>query len=490
MTEKEDINNRVVKAGLWAISMRWSIRLLGVLSTLILVRILIPEDFGIVAMAMVVAGIATVLLEFGVNMAIIQNSNATKDFYNSAWTLRIFQSTVAAILLALAAPLAEKYFNEPRIVDVLYVISFSVFIGGFENIGIVAFQKHLDFAKDFKFLVIKKISTVVITISLAFYLRSYWSLVIGILSGSILGVGFSYVISSYRPRISFLEMRNLWSFSQWILIRNIGAFLQTKLDQIIIGNRFGSEAMGMYVVADEIASTPTNEILAPVNRALFPAFSIVKNDANKLKKLFSDAYGLQCGLAIPMGCGLFMLADEFVVVIMGESWLDAIPVMRVLSLIGVVLALRHSPSSLLTAIGKVKLIAIGVWLQLLFFLILCVVVFPKAGLVGIALIRLLMSSLQTIGFIGLIIQNKVSSAIEIIKIIWRPVLSSLVMMGSLSIYQKYFMEATLLNLLLQVILGAIFYSITLFMSWYLAGKPEGIEEMLILKYKKFQRGGI
>lgn len=477
-----NLNKKILTAGIWSVAMRWSIRFLGIFSTLVLVRLLVPEDFGLVAMAMIVVGLTSVLLEFGVNMAIIQSDHASPALYNSAWTLRIFQSMVVTILIILVIPFAITYFHEPRIAMVLNVIAVSVLINGFENIGVVAFQKELDFEKDFKFMVVKKVLTVAVTLVLAFYLHNYWSLVFGILLGSLLSVVFSYFISSYRPKIEFSEIKALWAFSQWVLVRNIGAYLQTRLDQIIIGNRLGTEVMGVYTVSDEIAALPTSEILTPINRVLFPAFSLVKNNKLKLKKLFLDAYQFQCLLAIPMGCGLFMLADAVVTIVMGEKWLMAIPLIKVLALVGIALALRHSPSSLLTAIGKVKLIAIGVWVQLFCFFSLAVFAFPMAGMVGIALIRLLMSSLQTGVFIWILVNQGLSSFRQLLQALWRPILASLIMMGGLFLYQSIFTKIAFIHILIQIIFGALIYIVAVFLLWFLAKKPQGLEQTLILKY--------
>ena len=116
----------IFASAILSVSLRWVDRLIGFISTLILARLLAPDDFGIIAMASLVVGLADVLLGLGVNVALIQNRHPTQAHYDTAWTLRLAQMTVAAGLVCLSAPQAEIYFNDPRISSVLFVMAASM----------------------------------------------------------------------------------------------------------------------------------------------------------------------------------------------------------------------------------------------------------------------------------------------------------------------------------------------------------------------------
>ena len=158
------------------VGMRWIDRLIGLVSTLILARLLVPEDFGIVAMASVVVGLIDTLLDLGVGSALIQNRDAGREDFDTAWTMRVIQALGAALILWFAAPLAAEYFRDPRVVDVIRVMALAMLIGGFENIGIVAFQKNMEFGSDFRFFFFRRLAGFIVTISLAFWLHSYWAM--------------------------------------------------------------------------------------------------------------------------------------------------------------------------------------------------------------------------------------------------------------------------------------------------------------------------
>jgi O-antigen/teichoic acid export membrane protein len=142
-----------IRGAFLSVGMRWTDRLLGILSTVILARLLVPEDFGLVAMAMVAVGFFDVLLDLGVGAALIQHDHAGREEFSTAWTLRLAQCVVTALLLVLLAPLVVDFYDDPRVRDVLRVAAITVLIGGFENIGTVSFQRNMELGRDFRFVV-------------------------------------------------------------------------------------------------------------------------------------------------------------------------------------------------------------------------------------------------------------------------------------------------------------------------------------------------
>ncbi len=206
------------------VGMRWTDRLLGLVSTLVLARLLVPEDFGLVAMAMVIVGLLDVMLDLGVSAALIQNDRADDEDFHTAWTLRLVQSAVAAVLLVASAPAVSSYYGDPRVVAILQVIAFTVFVGGMENIGTVSFQRNMEFGRDFQFYFLKKLVAVVFTIGAAFALRSYWALVLGSLVSRLTGVGMSYWLSAFRARLSSARFRANLGVLAVELFGNIGRY--------------------------------------------------------------------------------------------------------------------------------------------------------------------------------------------------------------------------------------------------------------------------
>jgi len=214
--------------------MRWAIRGIGLVSTVILARLLTPDDFGVVAMAMVAVALLEVFTQSGVDLALLRTTEPTREHYNAAWSLEIIQGVLLAIVLFMTAPWVGSHFDDARVTDVIRVLSLRALIGGFQNIGVVNFRRDLAFGREFQFGVFKKLSTFVVTIASALILNNYWALVIGQVVGKVLEVGISYRMSAYRPRFSLERVGEIWGFSQWLILSRFARLVNKQFDRWVV----------------------------------------------------------------------------------------------------------------------------------------------------------------------------------------------------------------------------------------------------------------
>ena len=472
----------VFKGALLTVSMRWTDRLIGFVSTLILARLLAPADFGIIAMASLVVGLVDVLLALGVNVALIQNRNATTAHYHTAWTLRLAQSAVAALVVLLVAPRAALYFNDPRIIPVLRFMSIGMLLVGMENIGIITFQKEMRFGLDFRFVFLKRIVGFVTTIVAAWLLRSYWALVIGTLAGRGFGVLLSYHMHPMRPRFSLEKMKEIFSVSQWMLFNSIGNYLNRNLDKILVGRRASAAVIGGYTLADEISAMPSTEVLAPLNRVLFPAFVEAKHDLTELKRLFLLAQGVQSILGISAGVGLALVAHEAVLVLLGEKWLFVAPFVQVLALANVVESITTSGGYVLITMGRLRNAAVIQWFQVIFFAVAVFLVFPNADAFHIALLRILTVLMGLFVSVWMLIHTlRNVRLLDIARSVLRPLLGTGVMALAVISISEVIQLAPLAELILKIVTGMLTFPTALMLMWWVAGKPEGAESYLLDK---------
>jgi O-antigen/teichoic acid export membrane protein len=468
------------RGAILTVGMRWSDRLIGLISTLILARLLLPDDFGIVAMASIVVGLIDTLLDLGVGSALVQNKAAGRDDFDTAWTLRLIQAALAAGLIWAAAPFAADYFRDPRVINVIRVMAFSVLAGGFENIGIVAFQKNMEFGRDFQFFFLRRLLGFLVTMALALWWRSYWAMAIGALTGRCLGALLSYRLHDYRPRLSLARLKKIWSFSQWILVCNLGSFGQQQIDKFLVGRRGDAATLGMYTLANEIAAMPTTELLAPLGRVLFPLFVDAAHDPLRLKAAFCKALGIQSLVAMPAGVGLCLIADGAVRLLLGEQWLSAIPLMRILALISVFAALTHSSSYLLLALGKVRVQAFLAWIQFATLAFLGIACFPEADAQGIASIRLATTALGLLILVALVLHHVRQLRIgDFIASAWRPAVATGLMALALGLLPALHGLPLIVGLLVSIIAGALAYALGLLLLWRCSGCAEGAESYLL-----------
>lgn len=464
------------------VAMRWTDRLIGLVSTLILARLLMPEDFGIIAMASLAIALADILLDFGVNVALIQNRDATQAHYNTAWTLRLIQTSIATLALVIAAPWAASYFGDQRVEPVLQVLAFMLLLSGLENIGIIAFHKHMQFGAEFRFLFLRRITGFFVTLIAAWLLRSYWALVIGALSGRVAGVGLSYWLHPMRPRLSIEKFGDIFAVSQWMLIRSIGAYLHHNLHKILVGRWAPTATMGAYSLADEISMMPSGELLAPLNRALFPAFADAKENPNELKRLFLLAQGIQTLVAIPASVGLALIADDVVRIMLGEKWIAVVPFIQVLALVNITESITTSGGYVLLVLGRMRDSVLSIWLQVAIFSVLALTYWAGSEALQIAWLRLYIG----IGGIGLAIWLILRALptlrlSEVILSAVRPLLGVSGMFLVLTYALPSLELPLILALPIKILLGAGSYIAGVAILWWAAGRPQGAETYLLNK---------
>ena len=167
------LGRRLIHGSTWMVAMRMGIRGIGLVNTLVLARLLTPSDFGIVAMAMLLVSFIEVFAETGQQSALIRHPNPQRAHYDTAWTMSLLINSALCLIILAASKYSVLYFHDERIVPVIQFLAFRVFVGGFLNIGVVNFRRDLDFAREFRFGVFKKVLTLVATITMAFAWRDY-----------------------------------------------------------------------------------------------------------------------------------------------------------------------------------------------------------------------------------------------------------------------------------------------------------------------------
>jgi lipopolysaccharide exporter len=481
--EPKRIRRSVFRGSLLVMAARWMDRAIGFISMLILARLLTPADFGLVALAMVVIGLVGVLLDVGINIQLVRNENATRDDFDTAWTIRILQGGVAAGLILATSWLAGDYFHDRRITVIMWILAPMPIIGSLGNIGIVNFQKDLEFGKEFQYLFWRRLIGFFVTIAATLWLRSYWGLVIGSLANALGGTLLSYIVHDYRPRLSLEKARDMWGFSTWLMLRSIGAYISTQVDKVVLGRRSTPDVIGAYKLADELAGMPSSDLLAPVGRALFPAFAREQSHPTRLRDTFLLALAVSTLIVIPAGLGLSLVADVAVPSLLGNQWLAAIPLLQILALNGMINAFGHSPFYVLLAVGEFRVLTMITYAQILAFLALATIG-PLAGDVsGVAVARLLATLIGTVGLMTLVLvrarQIRVS---DCAAATWRPLVATLGMAAVVS-WLPIGAWPAIAQLVGKAAVGAACYTVLVVLLWLAAGRPEGAERYLLDKMR-------
>lgn len=473
----------IIHGAFLAIAMRWTDRLIGLLSTIILARILVPADFGIIATASIVIALADVLLEMGVYVVLMQTKDPTPAHYNTAWTIRLIQTSIMTGAVLLAAPLAADYFNNPALTPVIRILAFTFLLEGLENIWIITLQKDQQYTRDFRFMFSKRLAGFIITVAGAIITQSYWALVAGTLGGRLTGVILSYVMDRRRPRFSLEKFREIFSLSQWVWVRSIARYFQGRLHQIVVASRESSAVMGTYTLAGQIAAMPTTELLAPLNRVLFPAFVKVKHDLVELKRVFLLAQSVQALVVIPAAVGMTLVAHEAVILMLGEKWLPAVPFVEIFALLGCFTAITSSGFYVLATLGKFRITALYAWIQVAIFALLAYVGLPDAGADTVAKLRLVLATTGLISFTFFMRRELPGLKVrEMVESVVRPAIGAALMFATIIEIERATQLPVALGLLVKITTGVFVYTLTVLTLWRIFGRKPGAESYLIEKF--------
>ncbi|MFP3953214.1 MAG: lipopolysaccharide biosynthesis protein [Candidatus Acetothermia bacterium] len=382
----QSLHRRVIHGGFWVFAIRVFRRLFGLVKTIILARLLAPEDFGLFGIAMLALATLKSLSRTGFGQAIIQKKEDTVSYLNSAWTVAIARNLILATLLLIIGPGIGKFFGEPDAAALVRVLAISVAIDGFVNIGIIYFRKEMEFHKHFFYEFTEVVVSFSVVVPLAFILRSAWALVYGQIATSVVRLLLSYRLHPFRPSFEFDrgKVRELYTFGRWVFGTSILTFLALQGDDIFAGKILGAAALGIYQLSFTISNSMATEISGVIGQVTFPAFSKLQDNVRALRMAFFSTVEAAMSLTIPLAFGIFILAPDFVHVVLEPKWEPMIPVMRLLTISGLVRSLMATGGPLVSAVGKPK---INFWINLVRTLLIAAAIYPLTayfGLVGTA----------------------------------------------------------------------------------------------------------
>jgi lipopolysaccharide exporter len=479
------MNTAMVRGASWNVLLRVADRGIGLLSTVVLARLLVPADFGLVALATSLIALLALLGDFGFDLALIQNPNAHRDHFDSVWTFNVLFGLALAALLALIATSAARFYNDPRLVDVLFGLAVARAISCFENVGVIAFRKDLAFDQEFRFLIYKRLATTfLVTIPLAFVLRSYWALVGGMIAGSCIGLVLSYRLHPYRPRFSLGAMRELFSFSKWLQVAHLVSFVSARAADFIIGKLAGISVLGSFTIAKEIASLPSAEVAMPVHRGVFPSYAKLSGDLPALKRAYLRVASVLVLVTLPAGIGLALVAQPVVLIFLGDKWREVVPLIQILAVQGVLSVSSTTASYIYLALGTPRRNALLTMIHAGVSLCLMLILVPRLGAQGAAY-ALLAGSLVTVPVNFRMMSNAVRLTMRDIRgIVWRPLMSTIAMIVVVMIVRECWMSTETLagnvaNLATAAGMGAVTYGTAMLLLWRLASRPEGAETFVL-----------
>ena len=256
-------------------------------------------------------------------------------------------------LLFFIAPYAAFFFKAPEAKNIIRVIGLSILFLSFTNIGVVYFQKELEFNKQFIYQISGTLADFIVAITAVLMLKNVWALVFGLLAGNIARLIVSFIIHPFRPRFT-LDLGNakeLFGFGKWILGTSIITFLFNQGDDAFVGKVLGVTMLGFYQMAYRISQLPASEFAKVISKVSFAAYSKLQDDDIKLKEGFFKTLNITSIVIIPLTGSIIMLAPEFTKIFLTQKWMHMVPALRILTIAGMIRALVTTGGALFQGKG-------------------------------------------------------------------------------------------------------------------------------------------
>lgn len=350
----ESLAHRTTKGAVWLVGWRVVQRLAGLFSSLILARLLLPADFGMLAMATTFVGLIDTLSEMGIDTALVRSDHTSRALFDTAFTMQLARSLLTALLLAGFSPWVAVWFDEPRLQAVLLVFAAIVAAGGFANIGTVEFRRNIEYRPQLALQAAPRLAQIVCSVAAALLLKSYWALMIGIAVGRLGGLVMGYVIHPYRPRLSLAAWRELVGFSFWSWASAMVHMLFERLDTFMLGSRFGAGVLGRYGLGQEVAQLPVSEVIDPMSSILTSAMSQLRRDGNDVVARVPELSAALLIIVAPMAITISAAASDVTEVLLGSRWHEAAPLVAIFAVVNLVQPLGYLMYAALIVTGNIR----------------------------------------------------------------------------------------------------------------------------------------
>lgn len=479
------LGRRVAHGAFWLVGARLATKLADFLSVLVLARFLLPDDFGLVALAVTALTIVNTLTELSIGNALVQLAEPTPEHYDTAFTIGFIRGfLVFAILLALALPMGWIY-DDPRISPLVAALATSPLIKGLISPRIAKFLIDLQYVPQFFTELLGKIVGVGVSIAIVVATGSYWAIVWGIVVGPVITVAASYYFAPGMFRFRLTHWRMIFSFTSWLTLAQIVNTLNWQTDRLFVGAVLGKATLGQYVVGSEMASTSTYAIVGPLVQALFTGMMKVRDEAERLRRSYLLSQQILMALVMPIGVGLALLADPLVYLFLGPTWSDAVFVVQVTAPIFALQMLTAPAFSLVMTVGRTRMIFLrdlaGLLLRLPMVLA-AAYIYGLHGILGAIVVAELIIIYLNLSIVRRLIGVGV---VEQIKTPWRTIASVMVMAGIVGMTKVAQPTAVDLSPTLGYLAGAIAagggaYLVSHVLLWQLAGRPDGVERKLFM----------
>ena len=350
------LRQKAISGGGWTLAGNLFRQVLQFGFSIVLARLLVPEDFGLLAMVLVFCNFARIFLDLGVSPAIIQRRELDDGFYHTAFTLHVLMGGALTVALFVAAPLLAALYEQPRLTDLARVVSLQFVLASLSAAPKARLQRDLGFRALALTLLAATLAANVVGCVAAVYNCGPYSLAYALLTeyGVVALILWAGPVPRPRPAIHRRCLRELAGFGSHMSLIAVLRVLVREADKLVIGKAFSGYALGLYNRAYMIMLMPVNEVSKVIMRVLFPVMSKAQDDRAMLKGMLLQSVGMIAFVTFPCLFGLWAVAGDFVIAVYGSKWDLTVELIQILCLVGALEATAQPARSMLISLGRTR----------------------------------------------------------------------------------------------------------------------------------------
>ncbi len=352
------LKQKAINGILWNASDRLSQQSIRFVILIILARLLLPEEFGLIGMLAIFMAMAQSLIDSGFGQALIQKKDANQVDFSSVFYLNLVLGFIMFLLIYAAAPLIAHFFNEPQLINISRFMGLIFIFHSLSLIQTTFLIKNIDFKTQTKVGIVTVTISGIIGIILAYKGFGIWSLAVQNVSMVFFRSLMLWILSKWRPAFMFnmKSIKSLFSFGSKLLVSGLLSQFFENIYYLIVGKAFDARTLGYYNQANRFQQYPSQNMTSIVENVTFPVFVQIQDDNNRLKRGFRKALKTLAYFNFPLMIGLIAIAKPLFGFLLTEKWLPAVPYFQLLCVIGVFYPIQSLNLNILKVKGRSDLL--------------------------------------------------------------------------------------------------------------------------------------
>lgn len=350
----DTLRHTTIRALCWSFAEGVGLQAVKFAIGIVLARLLLPEQFGLIGMLMIFTAVAQSFLDSGFGSALVQKREVVLTDTCSIFFFNILMGLLVTGALYMAAPWIAAFYGQPILIHLTRALSLTIIIDAFGLIQSALLRKHMDFRTQTKVTLIAVLLSGFIGISMAVADFGVWSLVVQLVSNSLFRATLLWILNPWRPRLIFsiTALKEMFGFGSRMLASSLLNQIFENIYSLVIGKLFSPAQLGFFTRAVSLQGIPSQSLSEMVGRVTFPVFSIIQNDRVRLKKGVKKALTLLVFAEFPLMIGLAVIARPLVLLLLTEKWFESVVYLQPLCMLGLLYPLHMINLNALQALGR------------------------------------------------------------------------------------------------------------------------------------------